>query len=144
MNSTSTQAVTASGNGKVSADEIDARGVEATGHASVHDSDNVFTYSPTADPLASLPVPGIPAIVRSSHALNISGGQVTLQPGLYVGGIKISGHAEVTLAPGIYYLQGGGFSVSSGATVSGTEVMLYNAATGAVTPSPSTAAATSI
>jgi hypothetical protein len=52
---------------------------------------------------------------------------VTLHPGLYIGGIKISGQAQVTLAPGIYYLQGGGFSVSGQATVTGTDVMLYNA-----------------
>jgi hypothetical protein len=54
---------------------------------------------------------------------------VTLQQGLYIGGIQISGQANVVLAPGIYYLQGGGFSVSGQATVTdnGMGVLLYNA-----------------
>src|SRR4029077_2272667 len=59
----------------------------------------------------------------------ISGGVVLLQPGLYIGGIKISGQAQVTLASGIYYFQGGGFMVSGQATVTdnGQGVLLYNA-----------------
>jgi hypothetical protein len=53
---------------------------------------------------------------------------VTLQPGVYNGGININGSANVTLAPGIYYLNGGGFNVGGAAKVSGTGVLLYNAA----------------
>jgi hypothetical protein len=51
---------------------------------------------------------------------------VTLQPGLYVGGIEVSGTAHITLAPGLYYLEGG-LSVSGSATVTdgGKGVLLY-------------------
>jgi hypothetical protein len=66
--------------------------------------------------------------VQSTAPLTITS-DVTLQPGLYIGGINISGHAHVVLAPGLYYLQGGGFTVSGQATVTdnGQGVLLYNA-----------------
>jgi hypothetical protein len=128
VDSSSTQAAIASGNGVVSADDIDAKGTVTNGHgAFVGTIDH--NEAPEADPLAYLATPPVPTTVRSSSTLNISGGIVTLQPGLYVGGIKISGQAQVTLAPGLYYLKGGGFSVSGQATVNdnGQGVMLYNA-----------------
>lgn len=70
----------------------------------------------------------MPSTVRSTSTLNVNS-SVTLLPGLYIGGIKISGNANVILAPGLYYLQGGGFTVSGQATVTdnGLGVMLYNA-----------------
>ena len=49
-----------------------------------------------------------------------------LSPGTYVGGISVSGQASVTLAPGVYYLEGGGFSVTGG-SVSGSGVVIINA-----------------
>jgi ELWxxDGT repeat protein len=82
--------------------------------------------APTPDPLASLPVPALPK--PSFGAVNYSGtAHLTLSPGTYVGGIHVSGQAPVTLLPGIYYLKGGGFSVSGDAKVTGTGVMIYNA-----------------
>jgi hypothetical protein len=44
-----------------------------------------------------------------------------------MGGIHVSGHGVVTLQPGVYYLQGGGFSVAGQASVSGSGVLLVNA-----------------
>ncbi|MBI5395824.1 MAG: hypothetical protein HZA91_11045 [Verrucomicrobia bacterium] len=50
----------------------------------------------------------------------------TLYPGIYYGGIKITG-GNVTLMPGRYIMAGGGFSVSgSGTGISGTDVFFYN------------------
>jgi hypothetical protein len=51
---------------------------------------------------------------------------VTLNPGVYIGGISISGQANVILNPGIYYMQGGGFSLSGQGNLSGNGVMIYN------------------
>jgi hypothetical protein len=48
----------------------------------------------------------------------------TLLPGRYVGGINVSG-GNVTLMPGIYYMDHGGFSQSNG-TITGAGVMIYN------------------
>jgi Tfp pilus assembly protein PilX len=49
-----------------------------------------------------------------------------LQPGIYYGGISITG-TGVTLAPGIYVMAGGGFQVTTGSTqVTGTDVLIVN------------------
>ena len=127
VDSSSTQAAIASGKGAVSAAEIDATGAKATGHgAFIGPIDN--NESPVADPLSGLSAPTVPDTVRSTQTLNIDS-SVTLQPGLYIGGINVFGQAQVILAPGIYYLQGGGFTVSDQATVTdnGQGVLLYNA-----------------
>ena len=72
-----------------------------------------------SDPLANLAAPNPSTLqVQSRRTLLIGGNQVvTLKPGIYIGGIAISGKAKVTLGSGIYYLQGGGFSVSGNASV---------------------------
>jgi len=85
--------------------------------------------TPTPDPLAYLPPPDPSSLpLRSSRALKINGSQpVTINPGLYVGGIQISGPGNVSLQPGIYYMQGGGFSFTGQGALTGNGVMIYNA-----------------
>jgi hypothetical protein len=127
VDSSDTQAAIASGNGVVSAAEIDVKGTVTHGHgAFLGTIDN--NEAPESDPLSYLSAPPVPTTVRSTSTVNITS-SMTLQPGLYIGGIKISGQANVILAPGIYYLQGGGFGVSGQATVTdnGLGVLLYNA-----------------
>jgi phosphodiesterase/alkaline phosphatase D-like protein len=127
VDSSSAQAAVASGNGVVSAAELDAAGATTGGHGSFVGALDT-NEAPQADPLANLSAPPVPSAVRSTSTLTITS-SVTLQPGLYIGGIRISGQAHVILAPGIYYLQGGGFSVSGQASVTdnGQGVLLYNA-----------------
>ena len=50
----------------------------------------------------------------------------TIQPGIY-SKISVSGNAKLTMAPGIYIIEGGGFSVSGNASVTGSGVMIVNA-----------------
>jgi hypothetical protein len=47
-----------------------------------------------------------------------------LQPGYYPNGINLNSNVSVTLAPGLYYMNGS-INVDSGATLSGTGVELY-------------------
>jgi hypothetical protein len=128
VNSSNSQAAIAGGSGVVSATEIDVHGGKAASGQGAFVGTVATGTGPVADPLASLSAPPVPTTVRSRSTLNITT-SMTLQPGLYIGGINISGNAHVVLAPGIYYLQGGGFSVSGGATVTdnGQGVLLYNA-----------------
>jgi hypothetical protein len=49
---------------------------------------------------------------------------VTINPGVYCGGMKLNAGANVTLNPGIYYLDQGSLSVNGGASLSGTGVTL--------------------
>ena len=73
-----------------------------------------------ADPFAGLPGPstgGLPAF----GAQDINNATVTLNPGVYSGGIQIRGTSVVTLNPGTYILLGGGsdfgFTVRNSAQV---------------------------
>lgn len=83
------------------------------------------------DPLADLPVPDPLAMeVRSKRTMQITSSKtVTLKPGVYIGGISIAGQGNVVLEPGVYYMQGGGFSWGGQGSVTGSEVMIYNAPT---------------
>jgi hypothetical protein len=78
----------------------------------------------TPDPFG-LPLPTPPA--PQFGAVHVSGGVVTLSPGTYNGGVKVDGSAVVTLLPGIYYMNGGGFSVSVNGSVTGAGVLIVNA-----------------
>jgi hypothetical protein len=104
-------------------------------------------YSPTpvkgvdvADPLASLALPNPASLpVQSTSQMRIKSGSVTLNPGVYQGGISVTNGAIVTLNPGIYYLEGpGGLMVqNTGSTLKGTEVLIYNGETNGTTNNPS-------
>jgi Flp pilus assembly protein TadG len=87
-----------------------------------------------ADPLAAAPPPSFSAYsVQSSSALNVNG-TVTLQPGVYIGGISMA-NGNLTLQPGIYLMNGGGFKINNG-TVNGTGVMIYNGGDSSHTAGP--------
>jgi len=51
-------------------------------------------------------------------------------PGTYNGGIFIDGSGPVTLMPGVYYMKGGGFTVTGQGSVSGSGVVIINAPSG--------------
>ena len=111
---------------------VDAAQINIAGPGT--NSGNITYNSPsTGDPLAYIPAPNPNSLtVQSTSQMSISSGSVTLQPGVYIGGISITGTAVVTLNPGIYYLQGGGFYISTPSdneqdVLIGNGVMLYNA-----------------
>lgn len=81
------------------------------------------------DPFLALPEPPPAATVGTN--LRVSDTR-TIAPGIYNGGIAVSSSAVVTLSPGVYIMQGGGFSVAGGATVTGTGsgVMIFNTTSG--------------
>jgi len=94
---------------------------------------------PTADPLRYLPDPDpvkLGLTLQVNGQVN-TGGTVHLRPGVYSGGIQVSGgstvvlHANLDGTPGIYVLQGGGFAVSDTSNVQmavgeTAGIMLYN------------------
>lgn len=86
---------------------------------------------PQPDPLRNLPEPN-----KSDYSLQGSGpkhfsnGNRTLQPGIYHGGITITGQANVTMEPGIYYMDGGGFSFGGQGNLVANGVMIFNAPSG--------------
>jgi Putative Flp pilus-assembly TadE/G-like len=131
VDSTHTKAAVASGSAGLTSTEMDiGGGYSASGSSS-------FTANPgsvktgqasTPDFLADVPVPDKSGLtVRSTSIYSATSGE-TLQPGVYQGGIKISSQPNVTFAPGIYYLEGGGLTMSGGSSsLTAKEVMIYNA-----------------
>lgn len=125
VDSGASDAITASGNAQVAAGTIDVSGsIRTNGNANVAGDIN-SGFAPVADPLASLAPPTASNTVFS-QTYKITHGHVTLKPGVYAGGIQVSGQASVFLQPGIYVLQGGGLQITGGASVVGNGVLLYN------------------
>lgn len=91
-----------------------------------------ITRSPSApDPLASMQVPS-PSGLATRTAPSTITGNVTLDPGIYNGGINIGANANVTLNPGLYYMRNGGVYLTK-ANLSGSGVTLFFTGTQAKT-----------
>jgi hypothetical protein len=124
VNSDSADAAVSSGGGSLSAPTYDITG----GYTGTGFTGTINTGTePVPDPLRYLPPPDPTTMtVQSNHPLMIAAGVKVLSPGVYQGGIKITGTAKVTMLPGIYYMLGGGFHYSGSASLTGLEVMIYN------------------
>jgi hypothetical protein len=128
-NNSQARVITSSGN--VTAPNINFLGGDYTSNTGQFVGTVKTGVARTADPLSTLPEPVKNSLtVQSTSTLQISSsGTYTLQPGVYTGGIKIAapGPGSVTLAPGIYYMDGGGFQLTGSINLSGSGVMIYNA-----------------
>ena len=132
VDSSNPKAIFLTGNAIVTATEADVGlggGAFTPGHATLHLLEPEFNHeAATPDPLA-LALPPVP----TTHfaAVHDSGGPtLTLPPGTYDGGIQVTGQGSVKLLPGVYYMNGGGFSVSGHGSVTGTNVLIVNAPRG--------------
>jgi len=86
--------------------------------------------SPADDPLGNIPPPSYSGCDHVNWTQTSNNASSVLNPGVYCGGIKISG-GTVQLSPGNYILNGGGLSLQgSGTTVNGTGVFFYNTSNG--------------
>lgn len=130
VNSSNYSAMIANGNGFMTADTFLVTG--SPGYTTPGGGSFVGPIVPNSppipDPLAYLPYPDPNTmIVRRTNKLQHSGNQTdTLQPGVYQGGIDITG-GTVILNPGIYYMQGGGFKLGGQGNLYGNGVMIFNA-----------------
>jgi hypothetical protein len=147
VDSTSSTAVIASGNAKVTAASVQvAGGVSKSGNASVTKTGNP---SATGNPFASLPEPAVPSYSGNPTAENVGGSSsatisqglysqitvsssahLTLNPGVYViagGGVTVSGNAVLNASGVTFIIEGGGFTESSTAVVNGAGATIFNA-----------------
>jgi len=78
----------------------------------------VTHVAPENDPLAYLPAPTVGACDHTNYTLPLLGA-VTLNPGVYCGGITtpLASVAILTLNPGIYIMRGGGLSITGAAII---------------------------
>ena len=123
VNGSAANTLTASGAMTVRADSI---GVQAPGYR--HDGGSAFLPAPQVrqaarqDPLAGLQAPAGGA-TQANGTLN-GAGTHTLNPGVYPGGIHLSGGMTVNFNPGIYVLQGG-FTADGAVNLNGSGVAFY-------------------
>lgn len=121
-NSSDPSGINVSSTGKVMSTVICTSG----GYAGGSDS---FEPAPTTDcpalddPLASRQPPPVGGCDYLNRV--IDSGKTSISPGVYCGGLKINGVAEVTAEPGIYVVMGGSLKVSDSAKLKGDYVTFY-------------------
>ena len=129
VDSNSPTAMVAVGGATVTASEFDVTGVPGQSGSGSFSGTLYNGVPPTPDPLAYLPEPN-PATMTvqatKNSGLHISGGNKTIQPGYYSGGISVTGNGSLTMQPGIYYMDGGGFSFSGQGNLNAQGVMIVN------------------
>jgi hypothetical protein len=78
------------------------------------------------DPLADLVPPPVGGCDYSGNDAKFSNGEHTLTPGVYCGGISLSGGAVVHFEPGTYIINGGSMKVTGNtASMEGEQVSFY-------------------
>jgi hypothetical protein len=124
VDSNSRSALTESGNASIKAASIQVvGGVTTSGNATLSPAATTGVAA-VADPLAGLTGPGTAGLTNYGAA-SFSKGAHTLSPGIYTQ-ISASGNASLTLSPGLYLIEGGGFTVTGNASVTGAGVTVYN------------------
>lgn len=110
VNSSDEEAMTMSGNV-----DIEVNSVQITGDYDIDGSVD-FVYNslktgvaPIEDPYADLDVPEFEDCDHNNKRVNKA---ATLSPGVYCGGLNISGNNDIELEPGVYIINGGGLNVT--------------------------------
>jgi hypothetical protein len=129
VDSNAPDAATATGNGTCICSEFDVTGIPGTSGSGTWQGTILSGQQPTPDPLAYLPEPDPSTmVVQSKNPTHISStNTVTISPGVYKGGITVTGQGTLVMQPGIYYMDGGGFSFSGQGGMTAVGVMIVNA-----------------
>ena len=123
-NSSDPRALTFNGSGSLTAQSIGiAGGFRKTGSGTLTPNPPTVGIVPVSDPLAFLTPPANPGSCQGTPAHPYTPPGSSLTPGCY-GGLTISGSGTVTLAAGLYYIDGP-FKITGSGTVSGTNVTIY-------------------
>jgi Flp pilus assembly protein TadG len=127
VNSNSNKAVTLSGSATLASGEnCFVGGATTSGNATITPSPDAICQ-PKSDPFRNQAVPAVGACDYTNMQVNTT---TTLQPGVYCGGLGISG-GNVTFAPGLYIIKNGQLSSSGNGSVTGNGVSFYLTGSGA-------------
>jgi hypothetical protein len=124
VNSDAADAAVTTGGSRLQATEFSVTG-GTSGGGFIGD---VYTgMPPQPDPLRDVPQPTTGDYNSQSNGpKHYSNGNHTISPGIYNGGISITGRADVTMQPGVYYMKGGGFSMTGQGNLVANGVIIYN------------------
>ncbi len=126
VDSSSSTALSGSGNAKIKASVIDVHGgVQKCGNASFSPAP-VTGAATLADPLSGLALPSASGLKNYGSESLSGNSSATIKPGIFRQ-ISVSGNGTLTMSTGVYIIEGGGFSVSGNASVSGSGVTIFNA-----------------
>jgi hypothetical protein len=119
------------GSGGITALSVEVVG-NACGASNITTTDGLHTgQNPTNDPYAERQLPAMTGSCLGSPSGNSYQGTVTLNPGRYCKGFSLNAGANVTLNPGIYYMDRGSFSINGGASLTGNGVtIVFTSSTG--------------
>jgi hypothetical protein len=126
VNSASTHAIKVQNNASVTGSTASIVGSYTASDIANNSQFNFNTVntnsSPVEDPYASrsVPTPG------GCSAQNTWGGSsvATIQPGTYCNGLSFTNNAQITMAPGVYIINQGNFTVANNVVLSGTGVSI--------------------
>ena len=121
-NSTNTSGISATKSSLLTADAIYSSG-GTQGTAINFSPEPVVDYPALNDPLALRPAPT--TLGCDYNKTKVGSGTVTLQPGVYCGGIQLMKDAIVTLDPGIYVIKDGPLNMLHGSSMTGTNVGFF-------------------
>ncbi len=132
-NSTDPASLSLNGNALVAAQGVNlAGGFSTTGNASIVTPSLVTNGSRVTDPYASRVIPSYSGCDQKNYSA--TGGTLPSNASgitVYCGGLSFSSQMTETIPPGIYIIDGGNFTISGGASVTGTGVtfILTNSST---------------
>jgi len=128
-NSTSSASIKSKNNAVMSASLICTAG--GADGAKGNFSPEPFTDCPVFDdPLASRIAPPVTGCI--ANGLRLLNQSVSLEPGVYYGGLSIAGTSVVTFGPGVFVIKDGPFLVEDQASVTGEDVGFYLTGAGAL------------
>lgn len=121
-NSTDSRSLVVVGDARMTAQNIYTAG-GYSGTTSAFSPAPVEDSSKMDDPLAGRPAPDFAGCDKMNS--KFSKGSITLFPGVYCGGLNISGNARVTLKPGNYIIKNGPLAVTARGSITGENVGFY-------------------
>ena len=125
-NSTDRNGLHVEDNASVTADKVCSSGGYKGGNGAKFSRAPITDCPTISDPLAAQVPPPLPSCTVTT--LKIDGKitpAMTLLPGVYCGGIKVTNNAKVTLLSGIYVIDNGPLVVDHGGSLTGTNVGFY-------------------
>jgi Flp pilus assembly protein TadG len=129
VDATGSSALSMSGGAVLNAQSVSVVGkASITNGAAINPSTALKTgQASVADPYANVTMPTLPAGCSngiSTQYTHSNLGLQTISPGVWCDGVSFTNDADVLLQPGVYYVNGGNFSVGGAVVMNGTGVTI--------------------